>query len=178
MGFLTGLFQSLMLTRTINQKQHRLTQVLSRIRRVQKESSALEKSISNQLRGQQQQARYDYMSAMNAFNDKWSADHDGLQVSQITDSTLLAQYTTSKNTYMNELQTYMQANISQAEEEAEMMKEIYLEQLKDEESDLEIEKEQLEAQIQFYQQWKEGCQKDYQASIKNFKPLGSGSSYG
>ena len=175
MGFLTGLFQSLMLTRMINTKQHRLTQVMTRIRRVQKESSTLEKSISNQLRGAQQQARQNYAYNISQFQFVDSSGNP--KTCDYTSQADLLEMTSQKSTWTTQCQTLMQQEIAAAEEQAEIDKEIYLEQLKDEESDLEIEKEQLEAQIKFYQQWKEGCQQDYQASIKNFKPLGSGSSY-
>ena len=184
MGILTGLFKTMMLTRMINAKQHRVTQIMSKITRKQRESSHVERKYGNMLNAAKQQIRARYTAKTELLKLTGGDDISNLLTGD--DANL---YKTSKNSinaynlaYMtqvkSEMQAAMQAELEQVTQQIEDEKEMYLEDLKDEETQLENEKAQLETQIKMYEQWKQGAQEETQSGIKNFKPLGSGSSYG
>lgn len=188
MGILTGLFKSIMLTRMINTKQHRLTQVMSRMRRLQKESTNVEKQINAFKRSQTTAINSEFSSrdlstrAMIEAGLITQKQVDNNQLSSEEMQNIYASNTLLINQKYSQLQEYFgnskQFALSELEDRIEAMKEEQLEPIKDEEEDLEVEKQTLETQIKMYEQWKQGAQEETQSGIKNFKPLGSGSSYG
>lgn len=175
MGILTGLFKSMMLTRMINTKQHEVTKIMSKISRIKRESSNVETEIANRLSQSKQEARLWYQQQMVGYSQSNPScvTSSELTTEQNTYNTQLYQY--NRSAYMTQIQSQMQAMIDQATQEAETEKDIYLEDLKDQETALENEKTQLEAEIKLYEQWKQASQEETQNSIKNFKPLGSSS---
>ena len=210
MGILTGLFKTMMLTRMINAKQHRLTQVMSKITRKQRESSQAERMFGNRLNAAKQMIRANFNANLMLFkqtggNSCVLPGANGYAATNPSgviggDEALLNQYA-QQNAILGAgadnkidlrgyyqfyqqsqvrayLQQQMQAELEDVTQQIEDEKEMYLEDLKDEETQLENEKAQLETQIKMYEQWKQASQEETQSSIKNFKPLGSSSSYG
>ena len=179
MGILTGLFKTMMLTRMINAKQHRLTQVMSKITRKQRKSSQVERMFGNRLNAAKQQirARYTAKTEMLKLTGGDIDTGDDANLYKTSNNSINAYNLAYMTQVKSEMQAAMQAELEQVTQQIEDKKEMYLEDLKDEETQLENEKAQLETQIKMYEQWKQASQEETQSSIKNFKPLGSGSSY-
>ena len=179
MGILTGLFKTMMLTRMINAKQHRVTQIMSKITRKQRESSHVERKYGNMLNAAKQQIRARYTAETERLKlTGGNITGDDANLYKTSDRSINAYNLAYMTQVKSEMQAAMQAELEQVTQQNEDEKEMYLEDLKDEETQLENEKAQLETQIKMYEQWKQASQEETQSSIKNFKPLGSGSSYG
>ena len=200
MGFLTGNFQNLMLTRLVNQQQRKLTSIMSRLRSAKRQAERVEKQISSNLRtaqnsiraqGQQmmQQAQFAaqeqaYASifgqqaggAMAYANNLMNTNPDAFMAAMTAKGSIFSSVMNQGQSSATNVQTWMQSQLAMVEQEAETMKEMQLEPLKDLESDLEVEKESTETNIKLYQQWKEAAKEDVQASAKNLKPNYGGNS--
>jgi len=198
MGFLTGNFQNLMVTRLLNQSQRKLTRIMSQMRSAKRQAEQVEKQINsnvriaqNQIRSQGAQMMQQAQSAaqMQAYSSIFGTQAKAAGMDPMTFAQNLMQ--TDNNAFTKAMATgssvfnmalsqgqmstsgvtsWMQNQLACIEQEAEIMKEIQLEPLKDLESDLEVEKASVESDIQLYTQWKEGAKEDVQAGAKSLKP--------
>ena len=198
MGFLTSNFINLMLTREQNRLNARLTSIMSRIRSAKRQSENVERQISNNLRMQQNSIRAygsqmmqqaQLSSQMNAYNSIFGAqaqsagmdpmayaqnlmqtDNSAFTKAMSTGSSVFSMALSQGQQSTAGIQTWMQSALSQAEQEAEIAKEMQLQPLKDLAEDLEVEKTQIEADLQLNKQWKDSAKEDVKNSVESFKP--------
>lgn len=164
MGILTGLFKTLMLTRMINDNNHKITRIMSEISRLTKEQSIFENQLNNDLNLAKAEARQTYETQMSGYTN-------GIGQSMTAEQSTA--YYTANSVALREYQD----KISAAESYADQQKEIYLEASKEKQTQLEQEKATLETYGKELAQWKEASEQESQDDIKNIKPLGSNSSY-
>ena len=174
MGFLPSNFQNLMLTRLIAQTQRQLTSNISDTRLAKKQSSQVEKAITQELRYNQNFARANYQQTI-ANGQQSIFAKLGITTLSGADASVSAMYSQELSALQTQAQSELNASLMMAEQNAEIMREMQVQPLTDLASDLEVEKEKLEGDIKMYQSWKEGAKEDVQSSAKNLKPnYGSG----
>lgn len=198
MGFLTSNFLNLMLTREQNRLNAQLTSIMSRIRMAKRQSQQVENQISSNLRmqqnyiraqGSQMMQQAQIQAQMGAYNSIFGTQAQAAGMDPMTYAQNLMQvnpndFTKAMSTGSSVfsmalsqgqqsttgIQTWMQNALAQAEQEAEIAKEMQLQPLTDLAEDLEVRKAQIESELQLNKAQKEAAKEDVKNSVENLKP--------
>lgn len=171
MGFLSGAYGKLMAGKMVRQLQYQATMVQSRLRRVTKEIANQEKLFSAQERqlkaDMQRQMQSSIFGQANLYGIDMSNPLSFLELSKSEKGSAYLQA-------FNQFQQYQQAQFVQAQSAwqnaFEMMRDSVLEQLKDEEDDLQTEKDNLDSRIKIAQQEYEAKKEEEKAGVKGLAP--------
>lgn len=169
MGFLTSNFINLILTREQSRLNNRLNTILSQIRSAKKQSQNVENMINSNLRLSQNAARAKYQQSI------FNANQQAMAFAGVTSLTganpnQSSIFQQQASQLQAQAQSELQWALSQAEQEAEIAKEIQLQPLNDLAEDLEVEKAQIEGDLQFNKQQKDAAKEDVKNSADSFKP--------
>lgn len=188
MGFLLGAYGKLAAGSRYRSLQARMMRIQSKIRRATRDVANMEKMIDrrqkqmeSQLQMQNTAAKTMYMQQMQGtFNLAYAND-----LKTLSDKGAEAADRSASASKVQQAQQEMSSQISQMtaqadtelalnkqyiENQIEMMREQFLEPLKDEEDSLQLEKDTLESQIQVAKTDYEACQKMEQADVKMLTP--------
>ena len=185
MGFLLGAYGKLAAGSRYRSLQARMMRIQSRLRRATRDVANMEKMISrqektlmNNLTIQSNMAKQMAMGALQSLPGM----QDILQKigGYSTNGTLTELTAAEKEKYaqyqmgMNNMQFMSEVSTAQMKQQVqdmiENMRETMLEPLKDEEDELQLEKDTLESQIQVAKTDYEACQKMEQADVKMLTP--------
>ena len=193
MGFLLGAFGKLAAGRRVRQLQAKMMRVQSKLRRVTRQIESVSKMLETQKKMElnnislQSQAGSSYIGGeawaqANGFGDVYNlfGGSSATNVSSLTDmdddtklkySAYQTAVTNAKAT--NEMSISQMK--TQIEEKYEALEDALLEPLKQEEDELETEKDSLESQIQIAQNDYEACKEMEKAGAKTMAPSYTGS---
>ena len=172
---------SSMLTRLIYQCRKKGDSYQRQILNLHKAQSYKEKEINNYKRSKTAEIKYESNNSdlmtqvLNNLDYKGGNSTDALNSFYQQNGIMISQEYAKLQANQSNIQ---QIRLNELEDYIEAWQEAELEPLKDEEEDLQVQKENNETRLKMYEQWKQAAQEETQSSIKNFKPLGSGSSYG
>ena len=176
MGFLTSSFINLILTREQNRLNAQLTSIMSRIRSAKKQAQNVENMINSQLRYSQNAARANYQQSIFQAQQNAMAQAGLASLTDTSDPTKTSVFTQLSSQLQMQAQSQLQFALSQAEQDAQTMKEMQLQPLNDLAEDLEVRKAQIESELQLNKEWKEAAKEDVKNSAQNLKPNYGGSS--
>ncbi len=198
MGFLLGAYGKLAAGSRYRSLQARMMRIQSKIRRATRDVANMEKMIDRQQKSMEQQltlqntvakqtAQQVIMGTVMGGADILKAQEDLAKASVVGEdgkmvdpklAATLSQQISSKqqeaSQYISQMNaqadTQLALNKQQIENQIEMMRDQWLEPLKDEEDSLQLEKDTLESQIQVAKADYEACQKMEQADVKMLTP--------
>lgn len=185
MGFLLGAFGKLSAGSRLRQLQSRMMRIQSRARRVTRDVAKMEKMIDRQEKYELNSLKTMSNSSINMMQNSITTGAYGRIsdiVGKMQNGTQLT--TDEQNQYSNIMamanqqiatqkafaETQMAEMQQQIQDKYESMRESMLEPLKDEEDELQTEKDSLESQIQIAQADYEACKKMEQSDAKNLAP--------
>lgn len=189
MGFLLGAFGKLAAGRRMRSLQARMMRVQSRARRVSRDVEKMEKMLQRQEKAETNALNYSTMASTNMaqqslYNTVMGqgdlptiiAKMQGGKTGELTSD----EQTTYNNAFalMNQQLTTMKTNAEtqkaqmqqQIEDKYEMLREQMLEPLKDEEEELQTEKDSLESQYQIAKGDYDACKEMEKSDAKNLAP--------
>ncbi len=198
MGFLLGAYGKLAAGSRYRSLQARMMRIQSKLRRATRDVANMEKMIDRQQKSMEQQLTLQNTMAKQAAQNSitgalmGSGEFKGIQEQFAKASALkedgtmtdpktaasLSQQISSKqqeaSQYISQMNaqadTQLAMNKQYIENQIEMMRDQFLEPLKDEEDSLQLEKDTLESQIQVAKADYEACQKMEQADVKMLAP--------
>ena len=191
MGFLLGAYGKLAAGSRYRQLQSKMMGVQSRLRRVTKDVANMEKSINAQKTQELNNLKMGKMAfgqllpgfvgnniqgmtpeTLQAINGGLSIA--GLTPQQLAEMKVNSGAITAYNQMLGQMNSQYESLITMAQQSIEQKyddyKEMMLEPLKQEEEDLQIEKDTLESQVQIAKEDYEACKKMEQDGAKTFAP--------
>lgn len=177
MGFLTGAYLKMMNARMRLQLQNQLTTISMQMQRVTKEMGQMERMLNRQQQMGNAAMKSQMQASIFSYQNQMQAKFQGQQSGDATDAKMYAEQQMAMQALSN-FQMMQQTQVAQQqsifENNFEMLREAQLEPLKNLESNLAIEKANIESRIKLIEGQEKAAEDMEKSSQKDFVPQYTG----